>query len=106
MDKKDIKTQAEAYCKNPKKYRKSPEGVTAFLALAAPVQAKVREILEGNRGFRRVNGVLEFSKEGLNDQITRLEEKLADVEAKKPLLKARISELKSEYKERFGETNE
>lgn len=106
MDKKEIKTLAEAYCKNPKSYRKSDEGQAELANLPAPVQAKVREILEARRGFRRVNGKIELSKEALIAEIARLEEKEADVKAKLPVLKALISERKDELAERFGETNE
>lgn len=106
MDKKEIKAQAEAYCKNPRSYRKSEEGVAELASLPAPVQSKVREILEGRRGFRRVNGTLEFSKDALVAHIARLKEKKADTEAKLPLIDARIAELETELSERFGETNE
>lgn len=105
MDKKEIKAQAEAFCANPKSYRKSEEGQAEFNTLALPVQAKVREILEGRRGFRRVNGVIEFSKEALAEQIARLKTKRVDTEAKLPLIDARIEELEDEYAERFGEAN-
>lgn len=106
MEKSQIKAQAEAYCENPKAWRKSAEGAKAFSELPAPVQAKVRELLEGRRGFRRVNGKIEFSKDALKEQIARLKEKSADIKAKLPLIDARIAELESEYDERFGEDNE
>lgn len=106
MDKKEIKAQAEAFCENSKAFRKSAEGQAAFAALEAPVQAKVREILEGRRGFRRVNGVIEFTKEALEGQIARLEGKRADIEAKLPAIDARIADLKAELSERFGGDNE
>lgn len=106
MDKKEIKAQAETYCANPRNYRKSEEGQAELAALAAPVQAKVREILEANRGFRRVNGVLEFSKEALTSQIAGLKDKRADIEARLPVIDARIAELESDLAERFGGNNE
>lgn len=105
MDKKEIKAQAEAYCANPKSYRKSQEGQAELASLTAPVQAKVREILEARRGFRRVNGVLEFSNEALAEQIARLKEKRADIEAKLPVIDARIAELEDTQAERNGESN-
>jgi len=106
MDKKDIKAQAEAYCAQDKAYRRSEEGQAELAALPAPVQAKVREILEGRRGFRRVNGEIELSKEALVAEIARLKEKRADTEARLPLLDAKITEREDELAERFGEDNE
>lgn len=106
MDKKEIKAQAEAYCANPKAWRKSAEGVAALAELPAPVQAKVREVLEARRGFRRVNGKVEFSKEALEAQIARLKTKREDTEAKLSLIDARVAELEDEFAERFGENNE
>lgn len=105
MEKKEIKAQAEAYCEQPKAYRKSEEGQAEFNALPAPVKAKAREILEGRRGFRRVNGEIEFSKEALVADIARLKEKRADMEARLPLLDAKIAEKEDELAERFGEDN-
>lgn len=106
MDKKEIKAQAEAFCANPRSYRKSEEGVKEFSSLAAPVQAKAREILEGRRGFRRVNGSIELSKEAIVAHIARLKAKRDDMEARLPLIDARVAELEDELSERFGETNE
>lgn len=106
MDKKEIKAQAEAYCEQPKSYRKSEEGQAEFNALPLPVQAKAREILEGRRGFRRVNGKIEFSKEALEAEIARLEEKEAMYDERKSAIKKLIKERKEELAERFGETNE
>lgn len=106
MDKKEVKTLAEAYCKNPRSYRKSEEGQAEFNALAQPVQAKVREILEARRGFRRVNGKIEFTKETLVSEIARLKQKREDMEARLPLIDARVAELEDELAERFGENNE
>ena len=107
MDKKEIKAQAEMYCENPKAWRKSQEGVAALAKLPAPVQAKVREILEARRGFRRVNGVIEFSKEALVADIARLEQKEADLADRSKAVKSLIAERKAELAERFGEdTNE
>lgn len=105
MEKTEIKAQAEAYCEQPKSYRRSQEGQEALAALPAPVQAKVREILEGRRGFRRVNGEIELSKPALKAEIARLKEKRADTEAKLPLLDAKIAARETEYDERFGEDN-
>lgn len=102
MDKAEIKAQAEAYCENPKAWRKSAEGVEALLELPAQVQAKVREILEGRRGFRRVNGVVEFTQEALDGEIARLEEKKEMYGERAVLIDTRISELKAERSERFG----
>jgi predicted nuclease with TOPRIM domain len=105
MEKKEIKSLAEAFCAKGKSYRKSEEGVAEFNALAQPVQAKVREIVEANRGFRRVNGSLEFTEEALKAQIERLEVKKADMEARLPVLENKISDLKDELAERFGDNN-
>ena len=105
MEKKDIKAQAESYCANPRDWRKSEEGQAAFAKLPAPVQAKVREILEGRRGFRRVNGHIEFSKESLEAEIARLEEKSVMYDERKAAIKKLIKERKEEYAERFGEDN-
>ncbi len=106
MDKKDIKAQAEAYCSQDKSYRRSEEGQAELASLPAPVQAKVREILEGRRGFRRVNGEIEMTKEALVADIARLKEKRADMEARLPLLDAKITAKEEELAERFGEDNE
>lgn len=106
MDKKEVKAQAEAYCEQSKEYRRSAEGQAELASLPAPVQAKVREILEGRRGFRRVNGEIELSKEALVADIARLKEKRADTEARLPLLDAKIAAREEEYAERFGEDNE
>lgn len=106
MDKKTIKAQAEAFCANPRSYRKSEEGVAEFSSLPVEVQAKAREILEARRGFRRVNGKIELTKEALVSEIARLEAKEADTKAKLPLIKALIVERKAELAERFGENNE
>lgn len=106
MEKKEIKAQAEAYCANPKAYRKSEEGQAEFNALEAPVKAKVREILEGRRGFRRVNGVIEFSKEALEAEIARLEAKESEYDERKKAIKKVIAERKEELAERFGGDNE
>lgn len=106
MDKKEVKTLAEAYCKNPKSHRKSEEGQAELANLPAPVQAKVREILEARRGFRRVNGKIEFSKETLISEIERLSEKKASYAERTKAINARVAELKDELAERFGENNE
>lgn len=106
MEKKDIKAQAEAYCSQDKSYRRSAEGQAELAALPAPVQAKVREILEGRRGFRRVNGEIELTQDALVAEIARLKEKRVDTEAKLPLLDAKIAEKEEELAERFGEDNE
>lgn len=105
MDKKEIKAQAEAYCENPKAYRLSEKGQKEFAKLGAPVQAKVREILEGRRGYRRVNGVVEFSQDALVAEIARLEAKEADYAVRTKAIKKLIAERKDELAERFGESN-
>lgn len=102
MDKKDIKAKAEAFCAQDKSYRKSEEGIAEFNSLAPQIQSKVKEILEARRGFRRVNGSLEFSEEGLKAQIERLEAKKAEMESRLPVLDVKISDLKDELAERFG----
>lgn len=106
MEKKEIKAQAEAFCENPKAYRKSEEGQAEFKELDAPVQAKVREILEGRRGFRRVNGVVEFTKEALEAEIARLEAKGLEYADRAKAIKKVIAERKDELAERFGEDND
>ncbi|NCN39986.1 hypothetical protein GW916_01925 [bacterium] len=106
MEKKEIKALAEAFCENPKKYRKSEEGVAKFNELDAPVKAKVREILEARRGFRRVNGVIEFTQEALEAEIARLEAKEADYTDRVKAIKKVIAERKEELAERFGEVND
>ena len=106
MEKKEIKAQAEAYCANPKSYRQSEDGQAELASLPTPVQAKVREILEGRRGFRRVNGVIEFSQEALEAEIARLEEKEATYDERKKAIKKLIAERKEELAERFGENND
>jgi len=106
MEKKEIKAQAEAYCANPKAYRTSEEGQAEFAELSAPVQAKVREILEGRRGFRRVNGVIELSQEALEAEIARLEAKEADYADRVKAIKKVIADRKDELAERFGEVND
>lgn len=106
MDKKEIKVQAEAYCDQPKAYRKSEEGQAEFNELPAPVKAKVREILEGRRGFRRVNGVIEFSKEALEAEIARLENKADEYVSRGKAIKKLIEERKEELAERFGSDKE
>lgn len=103
MEKSDVKTQAEAYCAQEKAYRRSEEGQAEFASLPTPVQAKVREILEGRRGFRRVNGEIELSKKALVAEVARLKEKRADTKAKLPLLDAKIKAREAELAERFGE---
>lgn len=102
MDKKEIKAIAEAFCAKDRSYRKSDEGVAEFNSFAPQVQSKVREILEAKRGFRRVNGSLEFSEEGLKAQIERLEAKKAEMESRLPVLDQKISDFKDELEERFG----
>jgi len=106
MEKKDIKAQAEAYCSQDKSYRRSEEGQAELASLSAPVQAKVREILEGRRGFRRVNGEIELTKEALVAEIARLNEKRVETEARLPLLDAKIAEKEDELAERFGGDND
>lgn len=106
MEKKEIKAKAEAFCAKPKAYRKSEEGQAEFAELGAPVQAKVREILEGRRGFRRVNGVIEFTQEALEAEIARLEAKEADYATRVKAIKKVIAERKDELAERFGEVND
>lgn len=106
MEKKEIKAQAEAYCENPKAWRKSEKGQAALAKLDAPVRAKVREILEGRRGFRRVNGVIEFSKEALEAEIARLETKADEYVSRGKAIKKLIEERKEELAERFGGDNE
>lgn len=105
MDKKEIKAQAEAYCENPKSYRVSEKGQAELAKLDAPVRAKVREILEGRRGFRRVNGVIELSQDALEAEIARLEAKEADYAIRSKEIKKLIKERKEELAERFGEVN-
>lgn len=106
MDKKDIKAQAKSFVDKPRKERKSDKGQEAFEKLPIAVQKEVKTTLEARRGFARVNGVIQFTKEALEEQITRLETKYEDRKASLPVLKARIEELKDEYAERFGENNE
>lgn len=103
MDKAEIKAKAEAYCDRPKAWRKSAEGQKALAELPAAVQTKVREMLEGRRGFRKVNGVMEFTKEGLEEQIARLEEKAEMYAERSKAVKKLIAERKAEYAERFGD---
>ena len=103
LTKSEIKAQAVAYCDKAKAYRKSDEGQAELAAMAPAVQTKVREILEGNRGFRRVNGKIEMTKEALVANIARLEEKAEMFDERKKAVKGRISELKDELAERFGE---
>ena len=105
MEKSEIKAQAEAFCAKPRVWRKSVEGQKAFAKLSVPVQGRVREMLEARRGFRRVNGNIEFSKAALEERIERLGEKYEDTKARLPLIKAKIGELKAELAERFGEDN-
>jgi len=106
MEKKEIKALAEAFCANPKSYRKSAEGQAEFNEFEAPVKAKVREILEGRRGFRRVNGVIEFSQESLEAEIARLETKEAEYAQRSKTIKKLIAERKDELAERFGGSND
>jgi hypothetical protein len=106
MDKKEIKSQAEAFCANPRVYRKSAEGQAEFAQLAPAVQAKVREVLEARRGFRRVNGVIEFDETTLAGEIARLKDKKATLAAREELLDSRIAELEAEQAERFGAGSE
>lgn len=103
LSKAEIKAQAEAFCDKAKAYRKSAEGLTELAEMAPAVQSKVREILEGNRGFRRVNGKMEFSKEALVAHIARLEEKAEMYDERKKAIKGRISELKADLADRFGD---
>lgn len=100
LTKTEIKAQAEAYCDKAKAYRKSAEGVKELSEMAPVVQSKVREILEGRRGFRRVNGVIEFSDKALAAEITRLEEKSEMYDERKKVIKGRILELKKELADR------
>lgn len=103
LTKSEIKAMAEAYCDKAKAYRKSDEGQKELAEMAPAVQTKVREILEGNRGFRRVNGKIEFSKEALVAHIARLEEKSEMYDERKKALKGRISELQADLADRFGD---
>lgn len=100
MDKKEIKAQTENFCNQPKGFRMSPEGVKTLAALPAQVQSEVNKILEARRGFRRVNGVIEFTKTALKAEIERLETKYADTKASLPILKDRIEDLKTQLEER------
>ena len=75
MEKSEIKAQAEAYCENPKAWRKSAEGQKAFSELPAPVQAKVREIL-------RVAEVSVVSMDIVSSAKTLLKSKLLDPQGK------------------------
>lgn len=105
MEKKEVKALAVAYCENPRAWRKSEEGQKALSKLSPAVQTEVKSMLEARRGFRRVNGVIEFDKKALVSEIARLKSKRADMKARLPLIDARVKELEEQLAERFGEDN-
>lgn len=95
MDKKE---QAKAFAALPKAERK-----TAFAALPEDVKPLAREIVTAKyRGFRHVNGRVEFSQEALAEQIAHFTAKEAELEDRKAKVGARLAELNAEYAERFG----
>lgn len=99
MANESIKQQAEAFAALPKAERK-----VQWAALPDDVKPLARELVTSKyRGFRHVNGRLEFSQELLASEIKRLTEKEAEMEVRKTKVGERKLELQKEYAERFGE---
>lgn len=105
MTKAEIKTQAKEFVAKGKAFFVSQEGRIAFSKLPVDVQQEVHDLRNGVRGYRRVNGKLEFTKAGLKAEIERLEEKSEMYDERKKAIKVIIAELQADYSERF-ESNE
>ena len=90
--------QAKAFAALPKKERKAQ-----FSALPDNVKLLAREMVTmRNRGFRHVNGRIEFTQEKLASEIARLKQKRDDFEARKIKLDQKVKDYQDEYAERFG----
>ncbi len=98
MAEKSIKQQAEEFAALPRSERKA-----TFASLPDAVRPLARELVTLKyRGFRHVNGRLEFSQAGLAEQIAHLKQKEVDLAERKIKVGERKQELQEEYAERFG----
>jgi len=93
-----LRQQAEAFAALPKKERKA-----VWPTLPKEVKLLGRELVTSrNRGFRHVNGRIEFSKKRLAEEIARLKEKRDAYASRGKIISSKIAEYEAEYAERFG----
>jgi hypothetical protein len=101
MNIQKVKEEASKFLNTPKKERRAKDG---FNKLHPDVQHEVRKVLEGRRGFRKINGKIEFTDAELENQILRLNEKKQAYIERVPLIDERIADLEAEQASRQGET--
>lgn len=96
MAEQTIKEQAEAFAA-----LSESERAAAWPTLADDVKPLARELVTSRtRGFRHVNGRIEFSQGELANQIARLTEKAGEMDGRKAKVEERVAELRTEWAER------
>lgn len=99
LSRKEIKAKAKAYLDTPKAERRAAGTFHKILEKEPEVAHEIRKVLEGRRGYRRVNGRMEFTPAALRDQIERKREKLASLDDRKKILQAQIEDHEDELAE-------
>lgn len=95
-----VKAEAAKYLNTPKAERRA-KGLFKKIAETQPeVAHEIRKVLEGRRGFRKINGVIEFTDSELVNQIDRLKEKKQAWEERGPQIDERIADLEAELESR------
>lgn len=99
MDEKEIMAQVEAFVELSREARKEK-----FFSLPKEVQARARVLIEKRRGIshRSSDGGLVLTEAQYDEEIGRIEGRIAELPAKKEALENKLAELKNKKIIQYG----